>query len=225
MSREAFFAYLRDVHGALATAEPGTVACYRQNHVLDMVAGVDGDSHYAVDPDRDNITEVMFDDLPALFDDLSRPYVREKVGPDGANFSDKETATALVTTNHELVAAQAGLSTAKVIAFLSAPQGVSTREFDTQCRASFAESGWGELASLGGALTWHERVAEGDAIVGYFGGTRATAYDAVVTFRLPSAETALSVAGRFLDDHRAVIDLSRSWRALVKETVIYERRI
>ncbi|MDP9027299.1 MAG: EthD domain-containing protein [Actinomycetota bacterium] len=226
MSRAAFFDYLLHVHGGLATAEPGELRRYRQNHVRDAVAGIPGQPCYLVAPDRDNVTEVIFDELPQLFADLSRSYTREVLGPDGANFSDLPTATALVGS----IAGSLGTpleSGGKVIAFLRATDGVPLEEFTARWRAAAASV---PLSEIGGDSIVHaevqERVAAGDQVVGYFGGADAPSYQGMISLWFDAADHALDGTGRYLDALAEVdpfFDASRSWRALVDEFVIYEQ--
>lgn len=222
MSRADFFAYLRDVHGSIARAEPGDVALYRQNHVRDAVAGVAGQSAYAVLPDRDNVTEVVFDDLPALFADLGRPYAREKIGPDGVNFSDLPSATALVGAISEEPVPNPGAGSAKVIAFVSAQEGVRLEDFTSAwagARASVSPSVLEPVRSV----SVQERQSAGDKVVGYFGGAEAPSYQGMLSLRFDDEATALVHAARYLDALGDVIDRSRSWHALVDEVIIYRR--
>lgn len=217
MARSDFFNYLFRSHGALATQNPLGLSSYRQNHVLDLVAGQPGDLGYGVAPDRDNVTELEFPDLEALFSTMGHPYTREVLGPDGANFSDLPTATALVVKSHDVPVPAPGEGASRVIAFLSATPTLSLEDFAAALDDGLETADKGQLSSV----TVHHRVAEGDTLVGYFGGEDAPSYQAALTMTFTQGGPALPDAARLLGNLGPAVDASRSFAALVDVRELY----
>ena len=102
MTQQEYFSYIRDVHGALARAKPLAIRRYVQNHVGDSAYGAEGDPAYQGLFHRDSVTELYFDDVEGMLRSFTDAYVRDVVGPDGANFSDMSTALAMLARDIEL---------------------------------------------------------------------------------------------------------------------------
>lgn len=218
MTRSEFFDYLVRVHGELAKRNPLNLAGYRQNHVLDLLAGVSGEASYSVAPDRDNVTELEFANLAALFATMGHAYTREVLGPDGANFSDLPTATALVVNSREVSVAGQAIGPARVLAFLASREGLSLGSFADRLDGAIAEANTSRLCSL----TVHHRMVEGDQLVGYFGGEDAPSYQAALTMTFPESDAALTHARELIGALGDAVDAARSFAALVDMKEIYK---
>ena len=100
MTQEEYFSYIRNVHGALSKAQPLTVRRYVQNHVFDSAFGAATDPAYQIVFHRDSVTELWFDSFESMGETFAHPYTREKIGPNGVNFSDLSTALAVLGLPH-----------------------------------------------------------------------------------------------------------------------------
>ncbi|KAL1903218.1 hypothetical protein Sste5346_000503 [Sporothrix stenoceras] len=137
MTRREYLDYHFRVHGALAddiddrNAKPEK---YLQTHVFDSVYGarpgpVPNANHAWMA--RDDVTELYFRDWDHVQAVMNSSYVREKIGPDGKNFADFETAMVLLAHEHEVpLGTEAGADTADDSAvrhvamfFVAAPDG------------------------------------------------------------------------------------------------------
>ncbi|KAJ5786622.1 uncharacterized protein N7503_011834 [Penicillium pulvis] len=114
LTREEFFDYHYQKHGALSTGpEPAdTPMKYFQTHFIDAAyhadTSQDAANAHPVWAFSDDITELYFDSPEHLERVFKSRWVAEKVGPDGANFSDfsavspmfvKEEVISLVNNN------------------------------------------------------------------------------------------------------------------------------
>ncbi len=230
LSRAEFVAYLRDVHGAIAVKEPLQLWRYVQNHVTDAVAGVRGDERYGVAPDRDNVTELVFEDFPALGATMGAAYSRDIVGPDGANFSDLSTAYAVLVDHVEQPVPRPGPGAVKVFEWLHAADGVQLAEFGellTAAHAEVARSGPDLLGPVR-ALVHHRQLPQGAPLLQYFGGQGVHVYEGVLSLRLDDPAGALAVAQNYTAAlaaaaPRPFFDPSHSFTLVADEVVILDR--
>lgn len=227
LSRAEFVAYLRDVHGEIAAKEPLQLSRYVQNHVTDAVAGTSDDARYAVAPDRDNVTELVFEDFPALGATMGAPYSRDVVGPDGANFSDLSTAYAVLVDNAEQPVPQPGPGAVKVFVWLHAADGVGLDAFRELLAQAHAGVGPELLEPVRG-LAHHHQLPQGAPLLQYFGGLGVHVYEGVLSLRLAAGAGALDTARRYVDALAAAapepfFDPARSFTLVCDEVVILDR--
>jgi hypothetical protein len=135
MTHEEYAEYIRDKHGAIASANKLTVRKYVQNHVFDSAYGATGDTGYQVTLPRDSVTELYFDDLESMGRAFADPYTLDVVGPDGANFSDLPAALSLLVEESWSVGAPLpGSRAVKVLHFLKAAEGATRGAFHQRWR-------------------------------------------------------------------------------------------
>ncbi|KAF3036327.1 hypothetical protein E8E12_006269 [Didymella heteroderae] len=109
LTRKEFFDYHFQVHGSISD-EPSDADQkphkYIQTHFFDAAFGERPDSAKGTGnypwTGRDDMTELYFRDWSHLKACFGSEYVRNKIGPDGANFNDLETAIPLMVFEKHL---------------------------------------------------------------------------------------------------------------------------
>lgn len=182
MTQHAYFRYIREVHGALAQAKPLTIRRYVQNHVVDSAYGAQGDAAYQTFFHRDSVTELYFDSVESMMRTFGDPYVREVVGPDGANFSDLSTALAMLARDVELLVPAAGSAPVKVMQFLRKPAALTPDQFAARLRAAVEATLGGppEVAAAVRRAVLTLSVPDDTGLMAYFGAKDMPRYDAVI---------------------------------------------
>lgn len=181
MTQHEYFSYIRDVHGALARAKPLAIRRYVQNHVVDSAYGAEGDPAYQGLFHRDSVTELYFDDVEGMLRSFTDAYVRDVVGPDGANFSDMSTALAMLARDVELDVPAPGDAPVKVMYFLRKPDALTPERFAAELRFAVdgALAGVAQAAALRRAVLTLA-IPDETGLMAYFGAKDMPAYDAVV---------------------------------------------
>lgn len=182
MAQQEYFSYIRDVHGALARAKPLAIRRYVQNHVGDSAYGADGDPAYQGLFHRDSVTELYFDDVEGMLRSFTDAYVRDVVGPDGANFSDMSTALAMLARDVELAVPAPGDAPVKMMYFLRKPAASTPERFAEQLRLAVeaALGGSPEVPSAVRRAVLTLAIPDETGLMAYFGAKDMPAYDAVV---------------------------------------------
>jgi hypothetical protein len=228
MTQQEYFPYIRDVHGALSKAQPVTVRRYVQNHSFDGAFGSATDTVYQIVFHRDSVTELWFDSLESMGETFAHPHVREKIGPDGANFSDLSTALAVLTREVELTVPHGRANApVKVLYFLRKTADISLDDC-FRLWASAHESAMQADPQAAAALrrcVCSQQIPEGNRFLGYFGGKDMPIYEAVVSLWYDESEAlrafrayqraleARNRQGRFFDP-------SQSFFLMVREVLI-----
>lgn len=221
LSNAQFRRYYQDTHGELARREPLGVVRYVQNHVRDGVYGQRSDARVWTGTPRDGVTELSFPTPDAMRDTFSNSYVRDVLGPDGANFSDMPSAVSLVVrVEGDESASIAGA--AKVMWFLKAGQGVDPAAFDDAWRDAAAVAANADVA---GTVRNHRiRFPAGRDPADYFGGPDSLRYDGLHSVWWNAADTIEAMTG-YAEDFAArmgrVLDGSRSFWVVVDEIEIF----
>jgi hypothetical protein len=213
MSRQQFSAYLRDVHGEIATRNPLQLSAYVQNHVVDSITG-EAPLFSRTINDRDAVIELRFEGMPQLGATMTADYTREVVGPDGRNFSDLPSAIAVLTDD---VVSGGGTAETKTFTFLYAADGVGLDAFVDSWRAARDRP----LPIGATAVTFHERKPEGDELLKYFGGAGMPEPAGVVSIRFETSEGALEAARDFVVAPHA--DPAMTTTLLTRELVIFQK--
>ena len=224
MAQAEYFDYIENVHGKLARDNPLGLSRYVQNHVKDAAFGVTGDaSHLTVLP-RDSVTELWFEDFPALGRTFADPYTQQVLGPDGKNFSDLPTALSLLTSESgEWGNTAQGL---KIMYFLKAAQSATPEVFAQEWTAADLRARTSG-AILGGirshAISPPPGAPQGGGDNDYFGGKDMIAYDGIQSLYV-APETAIqdfrAYEAIFTDGSAPWLDRSRSFWLLTKEVKI-----
>jgi len=114
---------------------------------------------------------------------FSHPYVREKVGPDGANFSELSTALALLTRETEVSVPKPAAAPIKVLYFLRKLADLTLSEYFERWRsaheAAMREERQAAVAVRRCVLSL--QVPEGNALLAYFGGKDMPIYEGVTS--------------------------------------------
>ena len=189
MTQQEYFSYIRDVHGALARAKPLAIRRYVQNHVGDSAYGAEGDPAYQGLFHRDSVTELYFDDVEGMLRSFTDAYVRDVVGPDGANFSDMSTALAMLARDVELDVAAPADAPAKVMYFLRKPDALTPERFAGELRraADAALGGMPQAAAVRRAVLTLA-IPDETGLMAYFGARDMPGYDAVVSLWFDEGE-------------------------------------
>jgi hypothetical protein len=184
MTMQEYFPYVQNVHGGLTKAMPLTVRRYVQDHVFDGGFGATGDAGYHTVFHRDSVTELWFDSLESMGQTFGHPYVREKIGPDGVNFSDLGTALALLVREVEVQVPQpGGHAPVKILYFLRKRAELPLNEyFDRWAMAD--EAILRERPRTAAAIRRCVRclqIPEGNPLLVYFGGKDMPVYEGVAS--------------------------------------------
>lgn len=181
MTQQEYFSYIRDVHGALARAKPLAIRRYVQNHVFDSAYGAEGDPAYQGLFQRDSVTELYFDDVEGMLRSFTDAYVRDVVGPDGANFSDMPTALAMLARDVVLDVAAPADATVKVMYFLRKADALTPERFAAELRRAVdaALGGMPQAAAVRRAVLTLA-IPDETGLMAYFGARDMPGYDAVV---------------------------------------------
>ena len=183
MTQHEYFSYIRDVHGALARAKPLAIRRYVQNHVVDSAYGAEGDPAYQGLFHRDSVTELYFDDVEGMLRSFTDAYVRDVVGPDGANFSDMSTALAMLARDVELDVPAPADAPVKMMYFLRKPDALTSERFAGELRlavdAALRRTPQAAAAVRRAVLTL--AIPDETGLMAYFGAKDLPGYDAVVS--------------------------------------------
>ena len=228
MTQAEYFPYIRDAHGGLARCNPLTLRRYIQNHVFDGAFGASTDPGYQIPFHRDSVTELWFDSFDSLGETLAHPYTREKVGPDAVNFSDLETALAILTRELEVAVPRPGSGgTLKVLYFLRKRAYLDLDEY-------FHRWAWAHeatmkdhphIASAIRRCVQSLQIPEGNPMLAYFGGKNMPIYEGVTSLwyeeegALP-AFRAYQAALEERDRQRSFFDPGQSFFLMAREVVI-----
>lgn len=187
---------------------------------------------------RDDVTELYFRDWNHLGSCFGSSLVRTKVGPDGLNFSDFETAIPLIVREKplsletELTSEMAdklpseGERTVAML-FLSTPQNLREGEelekvlspaLVTALETHASKDVWGLLANIGIVSTVFD-------VGAYFGGTSMPQYAVVYKVFMKDSGSVAEVRKAqtmFLETAREHIDARESFIAFGKEGLIMD---
>lgn len=182
MTHAEYLAYVHHVHGAIARANPVTMKRYVQNHVFDSAFGSAAEAAHAMVVARDSVTELYWDSADDMKATFSHEYVRVKVGPDGANFSDTSQALSMVAVEAEQAVTHPGaFGGAKVLHYLRADAGLPLAEFFarwSRAHVHALEAAPAAAAALRRCV--HNRqLPEFNAMLAYFGGSGLPIYEGV----------------------------------------------
>jgi hypothetical protein len=182
MTQHEYFSYIRDVHGALARAKPLAIRRYVQNHVVDSAYGAEGDPAYQGLFHRDSVTELYFDDVEGMLRSFTDAYVRDVVGPDGANFSDMPTALAMLARDVELDVPAPADAQVKMMYFLRKPDALTPERFAGELRHAVdaALRGTPQAAAAVRRAVLTLAIRDETGLMAYFGAKDMPGYDAVV---------------------------------------------
>ena len=182
MTQYEYFSYIRDVHGALARAKPLAIRRYVQNHVVDSAYGAEGDPAYQGLFHRDSVTELYFDDVEGMLRSFTDAYVRDVVGPDGANFSDMSTALAMLARDVELDVPAPADAPVKMMYFLRKPDALTSERFAGELRLAVdaALRGTPQAAAAVRRAVLTLAIPDETGLMAYFGAKDLPGYDAVV---------------------------------------------
>ena len=182
MTQHEYFSYIRDVHGALARAKPLAIRRYVQNHVVDSAYGAEGDPAYQGLFHRDSVTELYFDDVEGMLRSFTDAYVRDVVGPDGANFSDMSTALAMLARDVELDVPAPADAPVKMMYFLRKPDALTSERFAGELRLAVdaALRGTPQAAAAVRRAVLTLAIPDETGLMAYFGAKDLPGYDAVV---------------------------------------------
>lgn len=182
MTQHEYFSYIRDVHGALARAKPLAIRRYVQNHVVDSAYGAEGDPAYQGLFHRDSVTELYFDDVEGMLRSFTDAYVRDVVGPDGANFSDMSTALAMLARDVELDVPAPADAPVKIMYFLRKPDALTSERFAGELRLAVdaALRGTPQAAAAVRRAVLTLAIPDETGLMAYFGAKDLPGYDAVV---------------------------------------------
>lgn len=182
MTQHEYFSYIRDVHGALARAKPLAIRRYVQNHVVDSAYGAQGDPAYQGLFHRDSVTELYFDDVEGMLRSFTDAYVRDVVGPDGANFSDMSTALAMLARDVELDVPAPADAPVKMMYFLRKPDALTPERFAGELRLAVdaALRGTPQAAAAVRRAVLTLAIPDETGLMAYFGAKEMPGYDAVV---------------------------------------------
>jgi len=212
-SREQFVAYLRDVHGEIATRNPLQLSAYVQNYVVDSITGESPQFSRTIN-DRDAVIELRFEGMPQLGATMGADYTREVVGPDGRNFSDLPSAIAVLTDD---VGSGGGTAETKTFTFLYAAEGIGQEAFLASWRAVRDRP----LPIGATAVTFHERKPEGEELLRYFGGAGMPEPAGVVSLRFDTSAGALDAARDFVIAPDS--DPAMTTTLLTREVVVFAK--
>jgi hypothetical protein len=228
MTQQEYFSYIRDVHGAISKANPLNVRRYIQNHVFDSAFGTAGDSAYRIVFHRDSVTELWFDSFESMNENFAHPYVREKVGPDGANFSELGTALALLTREMEVSVPNPRPNTPiKILYFLRKIPDLTLSEYYDNWRYAH-ESAVREQRQAAVALrrcVLSLQIPEGNPLLAYFGGKDMPIYEGVASLWYEenvalSAFREYQAALETFNHQRAFFDPGQSFFLMAREVTI-----
>jgi len=220
MSHQEYCAYIKDVHGGLARAKPSTLRKYVQSHIFDGAYGAPSDKGYTVTFARDSVTELWFDDLPAMGANFADPYTREVIGPDGLNFSDMPCGVAMLTSEQVVEVAQPGKGEIKVLHFLKGREGLSSDEFVAAWTAAL-RGALPAVAKEVRACVQSSLFPAPPQIREYFRSETGEAYDGVTSLWFDEGDVVpLFRKFQIAFERSGVIDPSRSFFVLAREVEI-----
>jgi EthD domain len=184
MTMQEYFPYIQEVHGRLTKAMPLTVRRYVQNHVFDGAFGAAGDAGYGIVFHRDSVTELWFDSFESMGQTFSHSYVRDKIGPDGANFSDLGTALALIAREVDVQVPQpGGHAPVKILHFLRKLAELPLDEYFNRwveaTKAILRERP--RVAAAIGRCVCSQQLPAGNPLLVYFGGKDMPVYEGVAS--------------------------------------------
>lgn len=228
MTHAEFLEYIEHQHGKIAKAKPLGVKRYAQNHVIDSAFGVDADITYTQTFHRDSITELFFENMPALIQTFSDPYTQQTTGPDAKNFADLSKQAAQLMDDAEIFNAGAIPLKWKAMIFLKKNPAMNLDTF-----FSAWDSAHDTIArqhpNFQKALRRHVRsryLPEGDRVTSYFGENIAV-YEGVSSMWFENKEDLFSFREyqrslfQQLSDEGVALS-SESFFVYVKEVVILD---
>ena len=233
MTHAEYVAYVQHVHGAISNAQPLALRRYVQNHVFDAAFGSGSQAVHSMTLARDSVTELWWDNPKDMGDTFSHEYVRTKVGPDGANFSDASRGLSMVAAEAEQAVPNPGRATgAKVLHYLRAAAGLTLPAFfDRWASAHERALAAAPLVAAKLRRCVHNRqLSEFNAMLAYFGGQDAAIYEGVASLWFDDTAS----VGLFRDYERALLainadadaafyDPAQSFFLYATEVPIYER--
>ncbi|MDF1552256.1 MAG: EthD domain-containing protein [Deferrisomatales bacterium] len=234
MTHAEYLAYVQHVHGGLSTENPVTLRRYVQNHVFDAAFGTHAEPTHSLMVARDSVTELCWDNPQDMAATFAHEHVRTKVGPDGANFSDTNTALSLVVMEAEQAVASPGAGRgAKVLHFLRAELGLPLPTFFERWAMAHrrALDGTPEAAAALRRCVHNRQLPEFNEMLAYFGGKDAPIYEGVASLWF---DNVFSV-GAFRAYENAMLEINadpttafyrpvHSFFLYAVEVPIYERR-
>ena len=170
MALQEFYPYIEHIHGYKITkSNPLTIRRYIQNHVFDSAYGSSADRTYELPIPRDSVTELWFDSFESMVETFTHPYVKETVGPDGANFADKNTELSLVAREVEYSVPNAGKGGTKVLHFLRKTDSLPLTDFFKQWQSAHERvMAISEAAKPIRRYVQSLQVPEGNSLLAYF---------------------------------------------------------
>ncbi len=233
MTHAEYLAYIQHVHGALAVEKPVTLQRYVQNHVFDSAFGTAAEASHSMVVARDSVTELYWDSPQDMQTTNQHEHIRTKMGPDGANFSDRPSALSLVATEVEQAVPRPGRgSGAKTLHFIRAAEGLALPEFfERWAKAhALALERAPDAAAAVRRCTHSHLLPEFNPTLKYFGGLEVF-YEGVASLWFDSTAT----VGAFRAYERALIEINanpktafyrpaQSFFLYATEVLIYERR-
>lgn len=148
LTRQAAQTHLRNVHGRMVVLPPPDAgalpAYYVQNHVVDGIYPA-GDGPHAIE--RDLVTEVNFESMPAMQAALATPYYLETLSPDEPRFVHNPSVVRLNLAPHTIV--EGARTSAKLFVFVSRTPDLDDDRW-TVIREGIADTmrNWDGIAAL-----------------------------------------------------------------------------
>jgi EthD domain len=222
MTHEEYCVYLRNVHGEIARAKPLTVRRYIQSHVFDGAFGVAKDLGYEITFHRDSVTELWFDDLPAMARTFSDPYTQQVIGPDGANFGDLRTSVSLLAVETELDLPKPGSGAIKVMHFLKSKEGFDRNAWVAALNSAVRQA----VDAIGPSVRRAVLSVPLELplqIAAYFKSEQGEVYDGVTALWFDEGDV-LPLWRTFLNEIEArnIANLSRSFFVMTREVNIFD---
>ena len=126
MTRNEYFHYIEHVHGVLSRKyNPGTLVKYTQNHIYDGAYGYTPDKTFKINMGYDSITELYFEDLPAMGQCFSDPDIIKYIAADGENFCDESVTVLMIVQEEEAEIEKRREGGIKVVYYLKKEEGIA----------------------------------------------------------------------------------------------------
>ncbi|CEL03916.1 hypothetical protein ASPCAL05053 [Aspergillus calidoustus] len=250
LTREEFFDYHYQTHGAISTAPTSaeTPTKYFQTHLIDSAYHPDTSNKvpnahppWAL---SDGITELYFESPEHLEQVFRSEWVKTKVGPDGANFSDFSAVLPMFVREEEValsgVSGSSSSSSSSLtprqsedpntfvavyfVAFRDGQAPASAEETVSQFAGSLQNHAGGEVAKL----TVNVPAEAGFDLAAYFGGAGAAMphYQFVFTVTLRGKESVSGVRRaqkEFEARFATLLDLASTWIAFGERAVVLDQ--
>lgn len=231
MTHQEYVDYVKHIHGYQITcSNPLTISKYIQNYVYDAAYGTKKDlfeEGYKIVYSRDSITELYFEDSEALNATFSDEYVRNVVGPDGANFNNLSTTLPLLVTEEEVKVPNPVEGGFKVYYFIKKNDSLSEDEFNKLWFESHDEIVNDNRVVRNQLRKFINNVPLSAGESDYFGSEETLSYDGIATmwfesteaFRTYQRELALKA-----EEKENFIDQSRTFFLYTDALTIYEKK-